>query len=129
MTAFVDISNANPLNLATQLAPMFAELYGTYKLIPQNMQAGTYTAVLADAGGHIAAGGNVTIPNGVFPRDAWFWVYNNTSGSISVVQGSGLTIALAGTLTTGTRSLAARGLCRVLFVTANACVVDGPGLT
>jgi hypothetical protein len=58
-----------------------------------------------------------------------FSVYNNSAASITITQGTGATMYLAGSATTGNRTLAQRGICTVLMVGSNTFVISGSGLT
>ncbi len=69
--------------------------------------------------------GNITFPASTFSGDDCVCVYNATNAAISIIQGAGLTMRLGGTLTVGTRSLAARGIATVWFVSPTECVVSG----
>lgn len=99
-----------------------------YRGLPQNSQTTGYTLVLADAGKHISiTTGGITIPaNGVtaFPIGTTIVVYNN-SGSGQTVGISTDTLRLAGTASTGNRTLAQRGLCTLVKVAATEWVVTG----
>jgi hypothetical protein len=75
--------------------------------------------------------GNVTIPAGVFnsPFGQTVSIYNNQNSSNAVVQGSGVTLRLAGTAATGSRTLARYGVATVICVAANTFVISGAGLS
>jgi hypothetical protein len=88
------------------------------------------TCAVGHRGKMIATTGSMTIPNSVFAQGDAFAIYNNSASSISITQGSGVTLRWAGTTSTGTRTLAARGLVTVSFpVSASEAVVTGAGLT
>jgi hypothetical protein len=59
----------------------------------------------------------------------WTAVYNNSSSSITLTQGSGLTLRLGGTATTGSRTLAPRGLAVIWYNSATEAVVNGSGVS
>jgi basic membrane lipoprotein Med (substrate-binding protein (PBP1-ABC) superfamily) len=56
-------------------------------------------------------------------------IYNNSAAAQTITQGASVTMYLAGTATTGNRTLAQRGVCTVLCVAANTFVIAGAGLT
>lgn len=56
-----------------------------------------------------------------------FTIYNNSTSAITITQGAGLTLRLAGTATTGNRTLAARGLCTITCITNAHVVISGSG--
>jgi len=76
-----------------------------------------------------SATGNMTVPASTFAAGDAVSIYNNSASSITITQGSGLTLRLAGTATTGSRTLAQRGLATVWFESATEAVVSGPGVT
>ena len=97
--------------------------------IPQNVQASTYTLVKADAGKHINAGGNVTVNSGIFAIGDCISIFNDTTGNITIIQGSSVTLRLVADTGTGTRTLANYGLAAVLCVGSNEFVVSGGGVS
>jgi len=105
---------------------------GDVRSIPVNTQNTGYTLLATDAGKLInMTTGNVTIPAGVFvsPYGQAITIYNDQNSSNAIVQGSGVTLRLAGTAATGNRTLARYGLATVVCVSANAFVISGAGLT
>jgi hypothetical protein len=103
-----------------------------YKGVPQNSQTASYTLALSDIGKHISiTTGGVVIPaNGsvAFPIGATVAVYNN-SASNQTISITTDTMYLAGTATTGSRTLAQRGLATCVKVAATTWVISGAGLT
>jgi len=53
----------------------------------------------------------------------------NNTGAITLVQGSGVTMYLAGTTTTGNRTVGPRGIATIVFETSAICYVGGPGVS
>jgi len=86
------------------------------------------TGVTADASivgrGYLATS-TVTVPANVFSAGDIFSVINNSASNISISQGTGLTMRLVGTATTGSRTLAQRGIATIMFVSATECIVTG----
>jgi len=101
----------------------------TYPRIPQNSQGTTYTLVAGDSGKHISTTSTVIVNSSVFTVGDAVSIYNNSSNNISIIQGGSATLRLAGTSTTGTRTLAQRGVATVLCVASDEFVVSGGGLT
>jgi len=89
---------------------------GSVRDIPQNSQTGSYTLVAGDAGKHIFTTAGVTVPSGVFTVGEAVSIYNNTTGDLTITQGSNVTLRQAGASGTGNRTLAQRGLATVLCV-------------
>jgi len=58
-----------------------------------------------------------------------FSVYNNSASSVTLTQGSGLTMRLAGSTSTGDRTLAARGLATIWYNSASEAIIYGPGVS
>ena len=103
-----------------------------FRGLPQNSQTATYTLALTDAGKHISiTTGGVVIPaNGsvAFPIGTAIAIFNN-SGSSQTVSITSDTLRLAGTATTGTRTVAQYGLVTCVKVASTTWVISGSGLT
>lgn len=97
------------------------------KQVPPSATAGTLVA--ADAGKQVALTAGITVPANIFAAGDAVCLYNDTAGSLSVTQGAGLTLRMAGTATTGSRTLAQRGMATVWFRSATEAVISGAGLT
>jgi hypothetical protein len=93
---------------------------GNVRDIPQNSQTTSYTLVASDAGKHVFTTAGVTIPSGVFVVGQAVTIYNNTASTITVTQGTNVTLRQAGASGTGNRTLAQRGLATVLCVSGSA---------
>lgn len=113
-----------------------ADLAG-FRGIPQNAQTGNYTLVAADAGKHIyhasgaGSGDTYTIPaNGsvAFPVGTSITFINMDSNAVSIAITTD-SMYLAGTGTTGTRTLAAYGVATAVKITSTAWIISGAGLT
>ena len=99
-----------------------------YRGLPQNSQTASYTLALADQGKHISitTGGVVVPANGsvAFPIGSTIVVFNN-SGSSQTISITTDTLRLAGTATTGSRTLAQYGLATLVKVTSTVWVATG----
>lgn len=88
-----------------------------------------------DRGGHLYAsqsGISITVPpyaSVPFPTGSAITVVNGSSGNITIAQGSGVTIQLAGGTTTGNRTLGAGGIVTLLKVDTNKWFAGGAGVT
>jgi hypothetical protein len=114
------------------LAIVFLTAEAMFAALPINTQNTGYTLVATDAGNVVnMTAGNVTVPAGVFatPFGQAITIYNNQNSSNAIVQGSGVTLRLAGTAATGNRTLARYGLTTLVCVSANTFVISGAGLT
>lgn len=98
-----------------------------FRNIPRRTTSGT--AVVGDRAGCVAVTSGFTIPASVFSAGDAVSLYNDSASPVTVTQGAGLTLRLAGSSTTGNRTLAARGLCTIWFNSATEAIISGPGLT
>jgi hypothetical protein len=108
-----------------------------YLNIPQNSQSAAYTTVLADAGKHVfhpAADTNArtfTIDsnaNVAYPVGTAITFINETANVVTIAITSD-TLTLAGSTTTGSRSLAQNGVATAIKVTTTKWIISGTGLT
>ena len=107
-----------------------SDLAGNLRDIPQNAKTASYTLVASDVGKHISiTTGGVTVPSGAFSVGDAVSIYNNSSSSQTITQGSGVTLRRGGTDGTGNRTLAQRGLATILCVASNEFVITGAGLS
>ena len=97
-----------------------------YLNIPQSTNT---TAAAADVGKHIFNSTGVTVNSGVFNAGDTFVFVNSGSSSVSITQGSGVTLRLAATATTGSRTVAAYGEATILCTGSNVFYVSGAGVS
>ena len=96
----------------------------------QNVKAGGYTLVLADAGKYINNNSTTTAPANIFTAGDVVSIYNDSNGNIAIDQGAGLTMYLSdGSASTGNRTLSKRCVCTILYLSATHAVISGGGLT
>jgi len=98
-----------------------------YKGLPQTSGGSGYTLALTDQGRHVTITGGVTIPANssvAFPIGTIIVVFND-SASTQTIAITADTLRLAGTTTTGTRTLAAYGLCTLVKVGTTTWVATG----
>ena len=100
---------------------------GDVRTIVQNTQAGAYTLVAADAGKHILASGNITVPDSVFTAGQAITIINNTAGDLTITKGTTLYNTADGT--NANRTLATRGMATLLFTAADTAYISGAGLS
>ena len=107
-------------------------------MIPQNSQSAAYTLVLTDAGKHIlhpAADTTArifTVPaNGsvAYPIGTAITIINQNAAGVITIAITTDTMYLAGAGTTGSRTLAANGICTLIKITATIWIISGTGLT
>ena len=107
---------------------MVSDSKGDLRKIIQNTQGSAYTLVAADAGKHILASGNITIPNSVFAAGDGVVIVNNTSGDLTITS-TITNLYLGSDGSTGNKKLASRCTCTVLFTSGTAGYISGGGLT
>jgi hypothetical protein len=118
-------------NVGTADSPTFASVSdskGNVRLITQNAQTTSYTLVSSDTGKHISTTAGVIVPSGLFSAGDCISIFNNSASSITITT-SAVTCYLAGTATTGNRTLAQRGVATLLCVASNTFVITGAGIT
>ncbi|SRR6266550_3821768 len=107
-------------------------------LVRQNSQSAAYTTVLTDGGKHIyhpsadTTARTWTIDsnaNVAYPIGTAITFVNDTSGGVITIAITSDTLVLAGTGSTGSRSLAASGIATALKVTSTRWIISGTGLT
>ena len=89
----------------------------------------SYTLTASDIGTLVTTDSAVTVDQDIFTSGDAITIYNNSASNITITQGTNVTFYLAGTATTGSRTLAQRGVCTVLCVASNTFAVSGGGLT
>jgi hypothetical protein len=99
---------------------------GFRKIPAASVTTGAFVA--ADSGKCVYATAGVTVPNSVMAQGDAVTIYNNTASAITITA-TITTLRLAGTATTGNRTLAARGVATVLHISGTEAVISGAGLT
>lgn len=104
--------------------------------LPQNIQNATYSFVLADRGRSVGKDNSTaytyTIPANssvAFPVGSVITVFNHNATSNITIAITTDTLRLAGTTTTGSRTLAPYGFCTLFKVSSTVWLAGGPGLT
>jgi len=119
-----DVGDASPAAMFRELNIIYTAIRqlqnGTDKYldIPPNIQNAPYTITYLDRGQSIDTTANVTIPTEAsigykFPLGTTISIINVSSASISIIPDTGVTLVLAGTATTGTRTLANWGVAAI----------------
>jgi hypothetical protein len=86
------------------------------------------TLQIGDRGSLVVATGTITVPANVFGARDIVTVFNDSAANISLNAGTGLTLLLAGTATTGNRTLQQKGLVTIVFVSSTTAIVSGNGV-
>lgn len=77
----------------------------------------------------LAASAGVTLNTSDMAAGYTFSLYNDSGSSITLTQGSGVTLRLAGTATTGNLTLAARGMATIWCNSGTEAIAIGAGLS
>ena len=131
-----NITTSN-LNVATSISSTgnISDGKGDVRSAPINSQPGSYVVTASDAGKTIVElllGAQVIFNASVFSAGDMVSVVNTSAGSITLVQGTNVTLRLAGTGSTGTRTLASNGMATVVCTVGGATPTfycSGAGLT
>lgn len=99
---------------------------------PQNQQTGAYILAATDAGKHISiTTGGITVNASTFNVGDMITIYNSSNSTQTFTQGTNVTFRLAGTATTGNRTLGQFGLATIFCVQGGSTpvfVIAGSGL-
>ena len=108
----------------------FVDAIGNVRNVPLNSQTANYTLLASDSGKVISiTTGGVIVPSGVFSASNTISIYNNSASSQTISQGGATLLRLAGTTTTGSRTLLSYGLMTLVCVGGDVFVATGAGLT
>ena len=95
-----------------------------------NARTSGYSLVASDAGKLVTmTTGDCSVNQNVFSAGNAVTVYNNSGSSFSILQGSGVTMYLGGTTSTGNRTLHQRGMATIVCVASNTFSIAGSGLS
>ena len=124
--AIVSVSATQTLTNKTLTSPTINGGTSSTRVIASSETTGTLT--VASANETIQATGDITIPNAVFAAGDIILIYAGASAR-TITQGASVTMRLGGTATTGSRTLAARGVAVLFFVSSSEVVVSGGAVT
>ena len=119
--------NLTPDDVAALYATVNAQLD-----VPSVVKTAAYTLTLAERGKCVDTTANITVPPNAsvaFPVGALVAVTNTSASNISLLQGAGVTIRLAGTTTTGNRTLAPWGQATLRKVGSDVWLASGMGVS
>ena len=107
-----------------------------YRDIPPISFTGNLTIATTDAGKHyystLSTANVLTIANNTsqsFQVGAAITIVNQGTGNITVAQGSGVTLYLAGNATSGNRTVATFGMATIMKVATNTWFINGTGVS
>ena len=131
-TLNINAGSGSDVNINTDLnvSGVVSDTAGSLRNLPQVSKSSAYTLIASDTGKHVSiSSGGVTVASGVFSIGDVVTIYNNSSGSQTITQGSSVTLRQAGTSNTGNRSLALYGVATLMCVASNTFVISGVGLS
>ena len=103
---------------------------GNLRSIVGNAQNGAYTLVAADAGKMVTTSGNtLTVNQNVFANGDAVSIINNSGSDMTITQGSSMNIYNTADGSTGSRTLATRGMATLWFFSHNYAYISGAGLS
>ena len=107
-----------------------------YRDIPQVSFTGNATITTSDAGKHyystLSTSNVLTIANNTsqsFQVGAAITIVNQGTGNITVAQGSGVTLYVAGNATSGNRTVTTFGMATIIKVATNTWFINGTGVS
>ena len=102
---------------------------GNIRAITSNSKSAAYDLTSDDVGELINTTAGVTVVSGVFSAGDAVTIYNGTTSDIIITEGTSVTMYLAGSSTTGDRTLAQKGVATVLCVGTDTFTILGGGLS
>jgi hypothetical protein len=123
------LANGNVTSRSIISTGVLSDAKGEIRSVPQETKSTSYVLQNSDHGKHISTTAGVTLNTGIFTIGQNVTIFNNSSSSITITQGTSVTIYLAGTANTGSRTLAQRGIATLLCVGTDTYVINGGGLS
>jgi len=123
------LANGNVTSRSIISTGVLSDAKGEIRSVPQETKSTSYVLQSSDHGKHISTTAGVTLNTGIFTIGQNVTIFNNSSSSITITQGTSITIYLAGTANTGSRTLAQRGIATLLCVGTDTYVINGGGLS
>ena len=131
-TLNINAGSGSDVNINTDLnvSGVVSDTAGSLRNLPQVSKSSAYTLIASDTGKHVSiSSGGVTVASGVFSIGDVVTIYNNSSSSQTITQGSSVTLRQAGTSNTGNRTLAEYGVATIMCVASNTFAISGAGLS
>ena len=130
LSSTLAVTGTSTLTGAVTGSSTVADSIGNLRNVPINSQTGAYVLLATDSGKFISiTTGGLTVNSGIFTAGQSVTIYNDSSSSQTITQGTSVTMYQVGTANTGDRTLAQRGLCTIFCVASNTFVITGGGLT
>jgi hypothetical protein len=103
-----------------------------YRSLPLVAKSTAYTLALSDVGQGVVTSAALTVPatsTTSFMIGDTIALYNNSAAAVSISPASNVTLRLAGSTTTGVRSISSRGLATLIKVGSDEWVISGMGVS
>jgi len=124
------------INLAIAALQSDLTALAPFKGVPQNVKSAAYTLALADQGSHVYSANTgaqtITLPtnaSAAFPVGATISIVNDGTNNITVSPSGGVTLRLAGTATTGSRTMIPGSVATLVKVAADKWFISGTGVS
>lgn len=130
LAALNNVDNTSDVNKPVSI-PQQAAIDAVKKLVPQNLKSAAYTLALTDAGMSVDTTANITVPTNAavaFPIGTVIGFTNMSTVSITLVGSAGVTLLLAGTTTTGNKTLKNYASGYLRKVAVDTWIVSGSGV-
>lgn len=102
---------------------------GKLRDVPITSKSSAYQLSIDDAGECVStSSGGIVVNGAVLAAGFTATIFNNSAANTTITAGAGVTMYLAGTSSTGNRTLTQRGLATVICVAANTFAITGSGL-
>ena len=106
-----------------------SDVAGKIRDIPIISKSSAYQLSIDDAGECISTtSGGIVVNGAVLAAGFTATIFNNSASNTTITSGAGVTMYLAGSSSTGNRTLLQRGLATVVCVAANTFAITGSGL-
>ena len=113
----------------TLTATLISDTVGKIRDIPVITQSSAYQLAANDTGQCISTTtGGIVVNGAVLATGFTATIFNNAAANATITTGAGVTMYLAGSGSTGNRTLLQRGLATVICVAANTFAITGSGL-
>jgi hypothetical protein len=115
----------------TASAGAVSDSKGNVRKVPETFTTTPYTLQASDSGKVVrTVNQQITVPANVFNNGDTVTILNWSGTPTTIVKGAGLaTMYWAGNNLEGNRTIGWLGLCTILFVASNECVIAGSGLS
>ena len=107
------------------IAGTVSDIKGSLRTIPKVAKTSSYTLVESDVGKCVSTDSGVTVPNSVFAAGDAVTIWNDSSSSITITQGTGFQLRKAGETSTGNVTLTNFGLATIWWNTGGTAVITG----